>query len=81
MSTIHLPPEARPIQQQVDVDHIPKAAGRAPHGAVEVCDMTAAAAPTAPPHLAVHRSPVPARSTVFTAVVRGTAYDVRPAGA
>lgn len=79
-NTIHVGAEEGQHYRMIDGDHIAKAAIRDPGGAFEVFEVTAPAAPMAPPHVSPWSGVLYLLEGRITALVDGTSYDVEPGG-
>ena len=80
MVAIHVPPGDGRHYPMIDGDHIAKAAIQAADGAFEVFEVSAPAAPMAPPHVSPWAGALFLLEGRITAVVDGTSYDVEPGG-
>ena len=80
MATIHVRPGEGRHYPMIDGDHIAKAAVQAAGGAFEVFEVSAPAAPMAPPHVSPWAGALFLLDGRITAVVDGTSYDVEPGG-
>jgi quercetin dioxygenase-like cupin family protein len=80
MSTVHVPPGEGRHYPMIDGDHVAKAAVEDAVGAFEVFEVTAPAAPMAPPHVSPWTGVLFLLEGRVTAVVDGASYDVEPGG-
>jgi len=80
MTTVHIPPGAGQSYQMIDGDHVAKAAIHDTNGAFEVFEVTAPAAPMAPPHVSPWTGVLFLLEGRVTALVGDTTYAVEPGG-
>jgi len=80
MTTIHVPPGEGQSYPMIDGDHVVKAAVHEADGSFEVFEVTAPAAPMAPPHVSPWTGVLFLLEGRVTALVDGTTYDVEPGG-
>lgn len=79
-STIHVKAGEGRHYPMIDGDHVAKAAVHDPGGAFEVFEVTAPAAPMAPPHVSPWSGVLFLLEGRITAIVDGASYDVEPGG-
>lgn len=77
-TTIHRPAGEGTRHRMIDGDHVAKATVQDDEGAFEVFEVLAPAAPMGPPHVSPWTGVLFLVEGRVTAVVDGTAYDVRP---
>lgn len=80
MTTIHVPPGAGRHYPMIDGDHIAKATVQHGTGGFEVFEVTAPAAPKAPPHVSPWTGVLFLLEGRISAEVDGASYDVEPGG-
>ena len=80
MSTNYVRPGEGQHYPMIDGDHIAKVAVQSTDGAFEVFEVSAPAAPMAPPHVSPWAGVLFLLDGRITAVVDGTSYDVEPGG-
>lgn len=78
--TIHVRPGEGHHHPMIDGDHVAKALVQDDEGAFEVFEVSAPAAPMAPPHVSPWTGVLYLVEGRVTAVVEGTSYDVEPGG-
>ncbi len=80
MTTIHVRSGEGRHYPMIDGDHVAKAAVQDACGAFEVFEVTAPAAPMAPPHVSPWTGVLFLLEGRITAMVGGTSYDIDPGG-
>lgn len=80
MATIHVRPGEGQHNQMIDGDHVAKAAVHDARGAFEVFEVTAPAAPMAPPHVSPWTSVLYLMEGRITAFIDGATHEVDPQG-
>jgi quercetin dioxygenase-like cupin family protein len=80
MTTIHIPPGEGRHYPMLDGDHVAKASVRDTAGSFEVFEVSAPAAPMAPPHVSPWSSVLYLVEGQVRALVGERSYDVRPGG-
>lgn len=80
MSVTYVPAGAGRHHPMIDGDHVAKAAVTDAHGAFEVFEVVAAAAPAAPPHASPWTGVLFLLEGRITVFADGTSYDVEPGG-
>ncbi|MGY0388214.1 cupin domain-containing protein [Nocardioides sp. WG-D5] len=80
MSTTYVRPEEGRRYPMIDGDHVAKAAVKDDLGAFEVFEVTAPAAPMAPPHVSPWSGVLYLLEGRLTVYVDGKPYDVEPGG-
>ncbi|MFE6507470.1 cupin domain-containing protein [Nocardioides sp. NPDC057767] len=80
MSTTYVRPDEGRRYPMIDGDHVAKAAVKDDLGAFEVFEVTAPAAPMAPPHVSPWSGVLYLLEGRVTAYVDGKPYDVEPGG-